>query len=95
MATPVVTIGDDAASSRASREAGPPPSARTVGRIPRRRHRSDDDRARFLSRADGRLVRTGLASAISERVVAGKRELEVARVRITAAGRKALAEMTR
>lgn len=41
------------------------------------------------------LVRTGLASAISERVVAGKRELEVARVRITAAGRKALAEMTR
>jgi hypothetical protein len=34
----------------------------------------------------------GLATATAKRVVAGKRELEVARVRITEAGRKALAE---
>jgi hypothetical protein len=38
------------------------------------------------------LVRAALATATAERVVAGKREIEVARVRITAAGRKALAE---
>jgi hypothetical protein len=36
------------------------------------------------------LVRAGLATATGERVVAGKREIEVARVRITAKGRKAL-----
>jgi hypothetical protein len=36
------------------------------------------------------LVRTGLATATGERVVAGKGEIEVARVRITAAGRRAL-----
>lgn len=37
------------------------------------------------------LVRAGLASAQTERVVAGGRVVEVARVRITAAGRRALA----
>jgi hypothetical protein len=36
-------------------------------------------------------VHAGLATATAERVVAGKRNLEVARVRITAAGRRALA----
>jgi hypothetical protein len=39
-----------------------------------------------------RLVRAGLATAHTERVVAGGRRLEVARVRITEAGRRALAE---
>jgi hypothetical protein len=37
------------------------------------------------------LVNAGLATATAERVVAGKRELEVARVRITDAGRRELA----
>jgi hypothetical protein len=36
------------------------------------------------------LVRAGLATAMAERVVAGKRTIEVARVRITEAGRRAL-----
>jgi hypothetical protein len=36
------------------------------------------------------IMNAGLATATGERVVAGKREIEVARVRITAAGRKAL-----
>jgi hypothetical protein len=37
------------------------------------------------------LVRAGLATAQAERVVAGGRTIEVARVRITEAGRRALA----
>ena len=37
------------------------------------------------------LVRAGLASASSERVVAGKHRAEVARVKITDEGRRALA----
>ncbi len=37
------------------------------------------------------LVRTGLATATPERVVAGGRKVEVARVRITEAGRRELA----
>jgi hypothetical protein len=36
------------------------------------------------------LVRTGLASATAERVVAGSRKIEVATVRITEAGRQML-----
>jgi hypothetical protein len=36
------------------------------------------------------LVRAGLASATAERVVAGKRKIEVARVRITEAGRRVI-----
>jgi hypothetical protein len=36
------------------------------------------------------LVRAGLATATAERVVAGSRTIEVARVRITEAGRRAL-----
>jgi hypothetical protein len=38
------------------------------------------------------LVRAGLATATAERVVAGRRSVEVARVRITEAGRKVLSE---
>jgi hypothetical protein len=38
------------------------------------------------------LVRVGLASATAERVVAGSKSIEVARVKITDAGRRALAE---
>jgi hypothetical protein len=37
------------------------------------------------------LIRAGLATATGERVVAGTRKIEVATVRITEAGRKALA----
>jgi hypothetical protein len=36
------------------------------------------------------LVNAGLATATAERVVAGSRTIEVARVRITEAGRRAL-----
>jgi hypothetical protein len=39
------------------------------------------------------LVRAGLASVSRERIVMGPKEIEVARVRITEAGRQALAEM--
>jgi hypothetical protein len=39
------------------------------------------------------LVRAGLASATAERVVAGRHTIEVATVRITEAGRRALAEV--
>jgi hypothetical protein len=38
------------------------------------------------------LVRAGLATPTAERVVAGSRKIEVARVRITDAGRRALAQ---
>jgi hypothetical protein len=38
------------------------------------------------------LIRDGLATAQTERMLAGKRAIEVARVRITDAGRRALAE---
>jgi hypothetical protein len=37
------------------------------------------------------LTRAGLATATAERVVAGRRTIEVARVRITDAGRRLLA----
>lgn len=40
------------------------------------------------------LVNAGLATATAERVVAGRRTIEVARVRITEAGRRALAGTT-
>jgi hypothetical protein len=36
------------------------------------------------------LVRAGLATATAERVVAGRKRIEVARVRITEAGRRVL-----
>jgi len=36
------------------------------------------------------LVRAGLASATAKRIIAGSREMEVATVRITDAGRRAL-----
>ena len=39
------------------------------------------------------LVREGLASASTERMVSGAKQIEVARVRITEAGRKVLKEM--
>ena len=42
-----------------------------------------------------RLVRDGLASVTAENMVAGGQKLEIARVKITAAGRKALAEAAR
>jgi hypothetical protein len=41
------------------------------------------------------LVRAGLATATGERVRAGKSEMEVARVKITDAGRRALADARR
>ena len=46
----------------------------------------------FTTRQVVELVRAGLATANAERVVAGGLKLEVARVRITAAGRRVLVE---
>ena len=46
----------------------------------------------FTTAAIVGLVRAGLASATSKRVIAGSRTLEVATVRITDAGRRALAD---
>jgi hypothetical protein len=40
------------------------------------------------------LIRDGLATAKTERMVAGGRPMEVSRVRITDAGRRSLAEST-
>jgi hypothetical protein len=40
------------------------------------------------------LINAGLATATSERVAAGSKTMEVARVRITEAGRRALGEST-
>jgi hypothetical protein len=48
----------------------------------------------FTTRQMVELVRAGLATATAERVVAGGLKLEVARVRITEAGRRALADTT-
>jgi hypothetical protein len=39
------------------------------------------------------IINTGLASASTERAVAGRRTMQVTRVRITEAGRRALAEL--
>jgi hypothetical protein len=41
------------------------------------------------------LVCAGLASAFAERVVAGRRTIEVARLRITEAGRRALGKISK
>jgi hypothetical protein len=41
------------------------------------------------------IINAGLASATGERMVAGRRAIEVARVRITEAGRRTLAEAKR
>ncbi len=41
------------------------------------------------------LIRAGLATAKTERLVAGGRPMEVTRVRITGAGRRTLAEQAR
>ena len=41
------------------------------------------------------IIRAGLATATAERVVAGSRKIEVARVRITDAGRRVLERMRR
>jgi hypothetical protein len=46
---------------------------------------------RFTTEMLVKLVRSGLASAQTERVVAGGRVVEVARVRITEVGRQELA----
>jgi len=46
----------------------------------------------FTARQLTALVRTGLATATAERVIAGKTPMQVTRLRITDAGRRALAD---
>ena len=60
---------------------------------------SRDGRAEAIMLAHGftvellvELIRAGLATATAERLVAGERAMEVARVRITEAGRQVLAD---
>jgi hypothetical protein len=72
---------------------------------PNRKRKFDTSRRRALELLAGsrdgcteaimlaKIVRAGLASATTERVVAGGRTMEVARVHITEAGRRALAEL--
>ncbi len=55
-------------------------------------HGSDLDRAWLYGRADGELVRIGHATAQTERVIAGGRAIEIARIKITEAGRRALTD---
>jgi len=78
----------------------PSASARRLPRPDRRRAlaASHDGATEALMLAHGftvermvELVRAGLASATAERVVAGSRKMELATVRITEAGRRALA----
>ena len=47
----------------------------------------------FTARQLAALVRDGLASASSERMLAGKKSIEVTRLRITEAGRQTLADL--
>jgi hypothetical protein len=68
--------------------------ARIARSEPRRLHRGDHARARLRPRADGRTNRDELAAASAERMVAGGKSIEVARVKITDAGRRALMEET-
>ena len=49
----------------------------------------------FTARQLASLVRTGMATVSAERMLAGKKPMEVTRVRITAAGRRALALVTK
>ena len=63
---------------------------------------SDDGSTEALLLAHGftlevivRSVRAGLATATAEPILAGGRAVEVSRVRITEAGRRALADRTR
>jgi hypothetical protein len=63
--------------------------------MPRRLHRGDHDRGGFSTDTTVELVNAGLATAQAERMVAGAKRIEVARVRITEAGRRALVEARR
>jgi hypothetical protein len=62
-----------------------PPRARIARLLPRRLHRGDHDRKQIVV-----LARSGLATTTAECIVAGKRKIEVVRVRITEAERRAL-----
>jgi hypothetical protein len=81
--------------AQAQRSRHPPPRARIARLLPRRLQRSDYVGAWLPGRADVDLVRAGLATAKSERVAADGKAIEVARVRITEAGRRALANIQR
>jgi hypothetical protein len=59
--------------------------ARIARLLPRRLHRGDHDRKQIVV-----LARSGLATTTAECIVAGKRKIEVVRVRITEAERRAL-----
>jgi hypothetical protein len=94
---------DDAKVHHRRRYSMPQPHRRRHGPQPDRRRAlellaaSHDGVTEAIMRAHGftveqmvELVRSGLASATPERVVAGKRVMQITRVRITDVGRKAL-----
>src|SRR5213080_4106431 len=88
-------------ASRVSQAANTPPPARPQARpptyagtarlLPRRLHRGDPPGARLHDRADGR-DDPRRARHCQDRMVVGGRSIEIARVRITAAGRQALTD---
>jgi hypothetical protein len=63
----------------------------SLARHPRGLHRGRHAGTRLHNRYAGRPIRAGLATAKAERVVAGGKTIEVARVRITEAERRVLA----
>ena len=73
-------------------EAGPLPVARIAGRVPGRLRRRTDAANGHTADLLVELIHARLAVAQPERMVAGGRRIEVARVSITEAGRRALTE---
>jgi hypothetical protein len=69
------------------------PRARIARRIPRRLHRSDHDGAWLKIDILVDMITTGLATTTTEHIVAGARQVKVTRMRITEAGRPALARL--
>jgi hypothetical protein len=56
----------------------------------KRLHRSDHACARFKPEMVVEMIRDGLATASAERMIAGGKSIEIARMKITDAGRRTL-----
>jgi len=83
--------GGQSAPPREQTQYRAPPRARITCRVPRRLHRGDH--TGFTTDFLVDLIRAGLATAQTERAVVGRRSMQVTRMRITDAGRRALAEL--
>jgi hypothetical protein len=78
------------APDQAPTRSKPPPRSRTARRVSRRLHGSALLANGFSVELLVDLVREGLASVELERMISGGKQIEVARVRITEAGWRAL-----